>query len=56
MQLLSIISLDSILTQLMAFVAGDILEYETEANRNDPAGTGEGGVISVNLPYGWDKL
>lgn len=41
------------LTQLMAVVAGDIFEKPTLANLSDPAGTGEGGVMSATLPYGF---
>jgi len=44
------------LTQLIAVVAGEIFEKPTLAKRNEPAGTGVGGVISATLPYGFHQL
>jgi hypothetical protein len=40
----------ALLTQLIAVDADDILEKDTIAKRNEPAGTGAGGVMSATRP------
>jgi hypothetical protein len=40
------------LTALMAVTAGERREKEMVAKRNEPEGTGLGGVISDTRPYG----